>query len=281
MCHHSTSRDDTLCSPQILTQTPWSLAHVHQLGAGFRATHNVKPKHTTMNSISMVLVGEVFLWMGGQTWIHHLGHLGMLFQKRRNGHCIFTLFPHSQMHGLACLQDDVGRKRVDDVAMHILNPLHLLMHRLVLADHSTSSHDVVSLVVLGQALDHHISTPVQGTAHNGCCEGGIDHVLCTSILGNLGHSLDVSQGQDRIGRGLAEDQFGVGFHGLLDVFGISEVNEVKLHVQRRKELAAGPIGATIGAVRNDTMVACLHGGRDCAGGCSHACAKGTSSKPIL
>lgn len=28
----------------------------------------------------------------------------------------------------------------------------------------------------------------------------------------------------------------------LDVFGISEVNEVKLHVQRRKELAAGPAG---------------------------------------
>mmetsp|Transcript_74691 Transcript_74691/g.164933 ORF Transcript_74691/g.164933 Transcript_74691/m.164933 type:complete len:214 (+) Transcript_74691:379-1020(+) len=212
-----------------------------------------------METVSVVLVGQGFLWVRGQARIHHLRHLGVLLQKACNRHGILTLLPHSQVHGLAGLQDDVGRKGVDDVAMHVLDPFHLLVKCLVLADHGTSRHDVVPLVVLGQALNHHVCTPVQRTTDHRCCKGRINHMLCACVLGDLGDSLDVGQRQDRVCRGLTEDQLGVRLHGLLDILRIPEIHKGELHAHRREELAAGPVCATIGAVRNDAVVTSLHG----------------------
>mmetsp|Transcript_58343 Transcript_58343/g.71343 ORF Transcript_58343/g.71343 Transcript_58343/m.71343 type:complete len:299 (-) Transcript_58343:295-1191(-) len=281
MGHHCASRDDALGGSQVLAQTPRALTHVHELGPCCRAALDVKPEHATMQSIAMILIGQGFLWMRGQAWIHHLGHLGMFLQKGGDGHGIFTLFPHSQVHGLACLHDDVGSEGVDDVAMHILDPFHLLVQCLILADHCTSSHDVVPLVVLGQALNHHVCTPVQGTTDHGCGKGGINDMLGASILGDLGDRLDVRQGQYGVRWGLAEDQLGVWLHGLLHILGVPEVHKGELHAQGREELPAGPVGATIGAIRDDAVVSSLHGGGDGAGGGRHAGAEGAGAVPIL
>mmetsp|Transcript_21833 Transcript_21833/g.41128 ORF Transcript_21833/g.41128 Transcript_21833/m.41128 type:complete len:322 (+) Transcript_21833:310-1275(+) len=229
----------------------------------------------------MVLVGDRLLRMRGQARIHHLRHLGVLLQELGNCHRVLRLLPHAQMHGLAGLQNDISSEGVDDVAVDVLDPLHLLVHGLVLADHGTSCHHVVAFIVLCQALDHHVRPPVKRATHDGRGKGGVDYMLGASLVGNLRDRLKISERQNWVGGGLAEHELRVRLHGLLHVLRIAEVDERELHIQGREELSARPIGASVRAVGDDTVVACLHRGGDGAGGRSHASAEGAGPIPVL
>mmetsp|Transcript_26919 Transcript_26919/g.48650 ORF Transcript_26919/g.48650 Transcript_26919/m.48650 type:complete len:264 (+) Transcript_26919:644-1435(+) len=165
--------------------------------------------------------------------------------------------------------------------MHVLHPLDLLVHLLVRRDDRTSSHHVVTLVVLRQALNDHVCSVVQWSAHDRSCKSGVDYMLGAACMGNVGDCLDVSQGKDWVCRSLTEDQLCVWLHMFLDDLRVSKVNKIELHSQGCKELTAGAVGASVGTVRYHTVVSCFHCCRDCTGRSCHARPKGRRAIPIL
>mmetsp|Transcript_34538 Transcript_34538/g.78895 ORF Transcript_34538/g.78895 Transcript_34538/m.78895 type:complete len:245 (+) Transcript_34538:26-760(+) len=193
MGHDSACCDDGLCGSKVFAQRPWPLDAVHKSSACLRPSDDVKPQHTPVQAITVVLICKVLLGMGCKAGIHDLCHLWMFLQVLCNSHGVFALLPHAQAHRLGGLHDDVGCEWVHDVAMNVLNPLHQSCCLLVLAYYGSACHHVVPLVVLGQALDHHISTVVQGSAHHWGCKCGVDNVPGPGILGYLGNRLEVAQ----------------------------------------------------------------------------------------
>merc|ERR1719265_1729285 len=185
VCHHSTGRDDALRGTEILTKAPRSRDAVHELRAGCRAANNVKPKHSAVQSITVVLVSNVFLREGSQARVHHLGDLGVCLQVGSKRHCILALLPDAQGHGLRSLQHHECGEWVHDVAVHILHPLDLSRHLLVGTDDSTSCHHVVPFIVLGQTLDDHVCTMIKRPADDWCCKRGINHVFGSMLMGNV------------------------------------------------------------------------------------------------
>mmetsp|Transcript_57181 Transcript_57181/g.149770 ORF Transcript_57181/g.149770 Transcript_57181/m.149770 type:complete len:231 (+) Transcript_57181:160-852(+) len=229
MRHHRAGRDDALRCAEVLAQAPRPLDLVHQLGAGRRAALDVEPEHAAVQAVAVVLVRQCLLGEGGQARVVHLGDLGVALQEGGDGHGIGALLLHAQAHGLGGLQDDEGRERVHDVAVHILNPLDLGRELRGPRDDRAAGHHVVALIILRQALDDHVGAVLNRPANHGRGEGGIDDVVGTVLLGELGDRLDVAQGQQGVGRHLAEDQLGVRLHGLLDGLHITEVAEGELH----------------------------------------------------
>mmetsp|Transcript_28495 Transcript_28495/g.50950 ORF Transcript_28495/g.50950 Transcript_28495/m.50950 type:complete len:288 (+) Transcript_28495:106-969(+) len=225
--HHCTGCDDALSGTQVLAQAPGPLANVHQLLASLNTSQDLEPKHASVDAVTVVLVSKSLLRMGGQARIAHLRDFWVLLQEFRNGHSIMALLPDTESHCLAGLQDHEGREGVDDVSMHILHELNPRMHLLILGDECTSCHHVVALVVLGQALNHHVCTPVKWADHHWSGKCGVDHMLGTTSMCNVGDRLDVGQSQHRIGRCLAEHKLCVWLHRLPHNLGVSEVDEAK------------------------------------------------------
>lgn len=113
---------------------------------------------------------------------------------------------------------------------------------------------------------------VERSADVGGGEGGVADVQDAVALGDLRNGIEVGQSESGIGGRLAENEFRVGSNGLLDVFGVGEIDEAEGHPQRHELLAADAVGAAVAAVGDDAVVARVHEGVD-AGGCGgHACA---------
>mmetsp|Transcript_151301 Transcript_151301/g.263720 ORF Transcript_151301/g.263720 Transcript_151301/m.263720 type:complete len:242 (-) Transcript_151301:710-1435(-) len=185
MGHHCASRDNALRRAKVFAQAPWARNAIHELGTSCRAAFDVEPEHSPMKSITVILVGKLLLWEGGQTWVHDFGDLRMFLQKLSDCHRIFALLADTQSHGLCSLQHHVCSEGVHDVAVHILHPLHFLSHLLVFADDSTACHHVVPLIILCQTLDNHVCTMIKRPKDDGCCKGGINHVLGTMLVGDV------------------------------------------------------------------------------------------------
>mmetsp|Transcript_2032 Transcript_2032/g.4586 ORF Transcript_2032/g.4586 Transcript_2032/m.4586 type:complete len:261 (+) Transcript_2032:180-962(+) len=191
--HHRAGRDDALRGAQVLAQAPRPLDCVHQLRPGLRATDDVKPQHASMKAIAMVLVCQGLLRVRSKAWVHHLGHLRVLLQELRNRHSTLALLPNTQRQGLRSLHHEEGCEGVDDVPVDVLHPFDLLSKLLGLGDDSSCCHHVVPLVVLGETLNHHVSTVVKRSADDWRRKGGIDHVVGPSFLGDLGDGLEVTE----------------------------------------------------------------------------------------
>mmetsp|Transcript_22399 Transcript_22399/g.43637 ORF Transcript_22399/g.43637 Transcript_22399/m.43637 type:complete len:206 (-) Transcript_22399:32-649(-) len=205
MRHHCACCNDALCGAKVFTKAPRSLDCVHEPCSSLRAAHNIEPEHATVEIVAMVLVSKIFLRMRSKAWVHNFGDLGMALKELGNGQSRLALLPHTQRHCLCRLHNHEGSKWMQDIAMHILNPLHLLRQLCILGHDRTTHHHVVALIVLCQALDHHIGTMVQWSANNWSCKCCIDHVLCTTFLRNSGDSLYVAQREEWVCRSLAED----------------------------------------------------------------------------
>mmetsp|Transcript_71989 Transcript_71989/g.199589 ORF Transcript_71989/g.199589 Transcript_71989/m.199589 type:complete len:249 (-) Transcript_71989:12-758(-) len=106
-------------------------------------------------------------------------------------------------------------------------------------------------------------------------------MLRAVLLGDLRDLLDVADGQHGVRGRLAEDELRVRLHCLADVLRVPEVHEGELHAERREELPAGAVRAAVGAVRDDAMVAGLHGRADRARRRGHACAEGGRAVAVL
>merc|ERR1719221_1635761 len=113
--------------------------------------------------------------------------------------------------------------------MDVLHPLHLLCESCILGNDGAPRHHVVTLVILCQTLDDHVCAMVQGAQDHRRCEGGVDDMVSTMCLGDLGNLVEVGECQHRIGGSFAKDQFGVGLHCLAHDFGVGEITERKLH----------------------------------------------------
>mmetsp|Transcript_58237 Transcript_58237/g.127849 ORF Transcript_58237/g.127849 Transcript_58237/m.127849 type:complete len:395 (+) Transcript_58237:164-1348(+) len=281
MSHDGASSDDALGGAQVLAQAPGPLDGVHQAGACLGSAHDVEPEHAAVEAVAVVLVGQLLLGVRGEAGVDDLGDLRVALQELGDLHGGGALLLHSESHGLGGLEDHEGGEGVHDVAVDVLDPLHLVSQLLVLRDHGATSHDVVAFVVLGQTLNDHVRTVVERSADDRGGESGVHNMVRTDLLGDFGDALDVAEREDGVGRGLGEDQLRVGLDGLTDVVDVSEIAESELHAHRGEELAAGSVGAAIGAVSDDTVVASLHGGADGAGGGSHASSEGACSGAVL
>merc|ERR1719215_1483832 len=100
-------------------------------------------------------------------------------------------------------------------------------------------------------------------------------------MGNLRDLIDFAESEQGIRWGFAEDQLGVGLHGLLHVLYFPEIDKGELHAERCEELATAPVRATVGALGDYAVVASLHGGTDAGRSGSHPCAKRSCTEPIL
>merc|ERR1719284_1567614 len=98
--------------------------------------------------------------------------------------------------------------------MDVLNVLDSVSHILMLGDHCSSGHDVVTLVVLCQTLNHHVRAPIQGLEHDRGGKSCVHHVLCPMCMRDLCDGCDVAQGQGGIGWCFTENELCVWLHGL-------------------------------------------------------------------
>jgi len=113
-----------------------------------------------MNAIAVIFVGDGLLWERGQAWVVDPLDLWVCLQPCGQRHSGLTLLPDPECHGLGGLRDDEGSKRVDDIPVDVLHVLYGCVCRLIFRDHRTPCHHVVALVILRQALDHHVATPM-------------------------------------------------------------------------------------------------------------------------
>mmetsp|Transcript_5325 Transcript_5325/g.11184 ORF Transcript_5325/g.11184 Transcript_5325/m.11184 type:complete len:421 (-) Transcript_5325:165-1427(-) len=281
MRHDCAGRDDALRGAEVLAEAPGPLADVHQLRARCGSTHNVKPEHAAMQTVTVVFVRELLLRVRRQARVDHLRNLGMLLEELSDRHGGLALLPHAQRHRLRGLHHEKCRHRVHDVAVHVLHPLHLLSQLLCRGYDCTTCKHVVPLVILREALDRHVGTPVQGTQYHRGRKGHIYGVVGTVLLGKLRNRLKVAQREHRVRRSLAEDQLGVGLHRLANVLHITEVHESELHTKGREEFSARAVSAAVGAIRDDAMVTGLHRRADGGCRCGHAGSEGACTHPIL
>mmetsp|Transcript_117186 Transcript_117186/g.332068 ORF Transcript_117186/g.332068 Transcript_117186/m.332068 type:complete len:397 (+) Transcript_117186:149-1339(+) len=279
--HDRAGRDDALRRAQVLAEAPGPLARVHQARAGLGTPDDVEPEHAAVQVVPVLLVRERLLGEGGQARVDDPGDLGVLLEELRDVHGVLGLLLHPEGHGLGRLQYDERREGVHDVPVHVLDPLDLLRELLRGGDDGAAGHHVVPLVVLRQALDHHVGAVVDGPAHDGRREGRVADVRGAVLLRDLRDPLEVGQRQHWIRGALREDELRVRLHRLAHVLVVSHVYERELHAQRREELPARPVRAAVGAVGDDTVIPRLHRCADGAGRRGHAGTKCTCTNSAL
>ena len=109
---------------------------------------------------------------------------------------------------------------------------------------------------------------VERSANVGSGEGGVTNVKDAVALGNLRNGIEVCQGEGGVGGRLAENEFGVGLDGRLDIFGVGEIDKAEGHAHRHELFAADAVGAPVAAIGNDAVITGVHKGVDagCRGG---------------
>mmetsp|Transcript_5068 Transcript_5068/g.9650 ORF Transcript_5068/g.9650 Transcript_5068/m.9650 type:complete len:254 (-) Transcript_5068:32-793(-) len=156
--------------------------------------------------------------------------------------------------------------------MHVLPKLDLLVVLFGSAHYRSPHRHVVAAVELGGGGDHHVAPKLQGLHEHRGRESGVTHVHRTNLFGELGERGHVSEHHGGVGWGLAEEHFGdPGPARRLHRRHVGEVAKRHLHlVLFGEEEAGGAVGAPVGAVGDDHVVARVQKRRHHRHGGGHA-----------
>eukprot|EP00756_Hemistasia_phaeocysticola_P026797 Hpha_TRINITY_DN16084_c1_g2::TRINITY_DN16084_c1_g2_i1::g.120568::m.120568 len=252
---HSGAGNDRLRRAQVLAQCPGALDRVHDLDTGLLPPLDLEPEHTTVDTVLVLPVRERLLLERLEARPHHLVDGGVLLEELGDGLGVLSLLLDTQDQRLRGLELEEGGPGRHDVAVDVLPEADALIELLGGGDDGTAHGHVVAVIVLGGGHHSEVRTMVKAAGHQRRGESGVTRVEETVLLGKLGHRGDVREGQHGVGRGLGEDELGVRLDVLFDRRDVGEITEGEGDVVLLlKQLAAGTVGASIGAFGDHTVV---------------------------
>ena len=138
---------------------------------------------------------------------------------------ILAMGAHAQVQRLQAFQVQPGVEGADRRAGVADEGLQVIVQEVLAAQHHSAQGSALAVDVFGRGMDHDMGAELHRSLQDGRGEGVVYRQQRSAFLGDPGHRLQVDDRKRRIGRGLQEQQLGVGPHGrppLVDVFAVHQ-----------------------------------------------------------
>mmetsp|Transcript_24183 Transcript_24183/g.77636 ORF Transcript_24183/g.77636 Transcript_24183/m.77636 type:complete len:379 (+) Transcript_24183:226-1362(+) len=209
-------------------------------------------------------LGDLVLRVAWQARVDHALHRLVALQVRGHRLSVRLVLAHTHGQRLESTKGHVAVEWRRDSAHAVLNESQTLDQLVRVRHRDTHHHITVASDELGHRVHHDVRTQVQRALEVGRHEGVVHHNQQVVLMGRLGHCLDVSDLERRVGWRLQPHQLGLGRHCRLQRRRVTQIHEGEVNVVRRfahtAEVALRPAIHVVDADDMVTRVEEVHDG---------------------
>jgi len=217
-----------------------------------------------------------------ETGIGHTGNLGMLLKELGDLLSILVVLLHAHGKSADATEHKEGIERTHD-ASSVLTPLADKRSMLrSLGNNNSADNITVAVEILGDAVEHNISTQNKRILEDGRSEGVVDNKNSTGFVGNLGNLTKICDSSKRVARSLYIHNLGLTLlDTLTHLFGVGSVNDSGLDTVAAQDVAKVVHSGSVHNLAADSMVTSLQEGEHSTSNGTHARREGNASVAVL